>query len=258
MQYFAKAGDSDLKAAAAMELENPSDAKAHLAVADAWDQLSAKRRGPEKQPFELRAFHWYLKSSASAQGLDKAKADKRVEEMRGAIEKRLLADAGKAGAAPSELKALLSPGLVVEYFADQQLGSRALMKVVENVRTNPLHRNETKMALQGQFSARWTGWLIPPKAGTYKIVFNYRAGVYIDGKPVVAPRQTKTDVVVELSPRPHHIRYEAANLGWGSMPRFEWQSEEETAPRPITPEFLFHVPLPGEAPAELPVVRTRL
>jgi hypothetical protein len=258
MPYFSKAADAELKAAAGLELDNPSDAKGQLAVADAWDQLSVKRRGPDKQPFELRAFHWYLRASASAQGLDKAKADKRVEEIRAAIEKRLLADAGKAGTLPLEMKSLLAPGVVVEYFSDQQLGSRALMKVVENVRTNPLHRNEAKMPPTGQFSARWTGWLIPPKAGTYKIVFNYRAGLYIDNKPVVAPRQTKTDVVVELSARPHHIRYEAGNLGWGSVPRFEWQHEEEGASRPITPEFLFHVPLPGEAPAELPVVRPRL
>ncbi len=258
MPHFAKSGDADLKAAAAMELENPSATKAQLEMASAWDEAALKRRGPEKQPLELRAFHWYLKASAGAQGLEKAKADKRVEDMRSAIEKRLLADAGKAGSVPPEIRAVLSPGIVVEYYSDEQLASRALVKVVENVRTNPLHRNEAKMPQAGQFSARWTGWLIPPKAGTYKIVFNYRAALAIDGKPVVAPRQTKTDVVLELSARPHHIRYEAANLGWGSMPRFEWQYEDEAASRQITPEFLFHVPLPGETPAELPVVRPRL
>ncbi len=259
MPHFAKSSDADLKAAAAMELENPSVTKAQLEMASAWDEVALKRRGPDKQPLELRAFHWYLKASAgSARVWTKRRPTSAWKKCERELRSGYWLMRGKSARYHRRSRPLLSPGIVVEYYADEQLASRALVKVVENVRTNPLHRNEAKMPQPGQFSARWTGWLIPPKAGTYKIVFNYRAALAIDGKPVVAPRQTKTDVVLELSARPHHIRYEAANLAWGSMPRFEWQYEDESSSRQITPEFLFHVPLPGETPAELPVVRPRL
>lgn len=257
LKHFARSNDPELKAAAEKDITNPTKTDDQVAVAEAWSELAAKRKPPEKVLFEVRAFQWYLRASANAFGLQKPKIEKRIDTLRNAIEKRLLADATKGGVVtPDQFNGVLNPGLVVEYFNDVRFANKIDTKVVRGIRTDVQHKpsDDTK----GRAAAvRWTGWLFPAKGGRYTITVQPQTTVYIDNRPVMLAGRSQTqgnkpnEIQVDLSARPHHLRIEAPDVPYGAGRMFNWQHIDGNVAQPVAIEHLYHVPIAGEALVEL-------
>jgi hypothetical protein len=252
VNHLAKGSDAELKSAAESDLAAPTDTKQQIAVANLWMSAAEKRKADEKNSLEARAFYWYLKASAGAAALDdKLTLEKRIEEIRGRIEKRLLADAAKpATTEGSNAAGFLMPGLVIEYFADPQLQNRLGAATSNTLRSEYTHERELGLPPAGRFSARWTGWIAPAKSGPYKVRINTTGAFWLDGKPLIGPRTNPPEAIIELSARPHHIRYEMPDIVLGSGALFYFHAAGDPPQSPPA-DALYHIPLPGEAPVEL-------
>jgi hypothetical protein len=74
-------GDNEAYAAAArLDLENPADNAARIAVADRWYDIAMAN--PTDEGFAARAIHWYSQAVGDASGLAKTKAMTRLDELR--------------------------------------------------------------------------------------------------------------------------------------------------------------------------------
>ncbi|HVW03170.1 MAG TPA: hypothetical protein VHB77_22605 [Planctomycetaceae bacterium] len=75
-----KAGDAAWKAAADAESQTPSEPSDQLALADAWWTVAQGSESPWKQRIQSHAGAWYSEAAAGLNGLDKTRAEKRVQE----------------------------------------------------------------------------------------------------------------------------------------------------------------------------------
>ncbi|MGC4004721.1 MAG: hypothetical protein QM811_17030 [Pirellulales bacterium] len=115
MEYMAKTADSPLKTAALADLANPTDAASRMALAEQWWNLvQATKDDAAKAKLSTRAMRWYMSAAEELSGLQKAKAEKRISELKPLVEKDALATTataatksappGKADPAPSSAK----------------------------------------------------------------------------------------------------------------------------------------------------------
>ena len=81
LSHLAKGGDAKLKAAAASDVESPTDAATQAAVADAWYDIAKSVKPAERPAFLARAKHWYAKAAAEAKGLTKVRIEARLKEL---------------------------------------------------------------------------------------------------------------------------------------------------------------------------------
>ena len=79
MPHLAKGADATLKALAERDLANPKDAVPQLALADGWWDLAGKEKDPDKLALQVRAAFWYEKAIMSLTGLNRTKAQKRLD-----------------------------------------------------------------------------------------------------------------------------------------------------------------------------------
>lgn len=92
LKRLSKQSDEQVtKALAQSELENPTEAKAQMAVADGWWDLAEKEKGVAKDNLKAHASEWYRKAVAGGlMGLDKARAESRMLEGMGEHVKNLI------------------------------------------------------------------------------------------------------------------------------------------------------------------------
>jgi hypothetical protein len=82
LPLLAKGNDAILQSLAQKDLANPSTVAAQLEVADGWWDQAEKQRDPAaKRRVASRARTWYEQALAGAAGLQKAKVEKRLEEI---------------------------------------------------------------------------------------------------------------------------------------------------------------------------------
>jgi hypothetical protein len=87
LPHLAKGADEQLATSANMELSDPSDSQAKIALAESWEEFARTRRGKQEEPIYLRrAIHWYQDSLPQLDGLDKIATAKKLEELEGAVE----------------------------------------------------------------------------------------------------------------------------------------------------------------------------
>jgi WD40 repeat protein len=79
LPLLAGGGDAALRAQAKLDLAQPKDGKAQLAVADGWWELAAKEPDPVKLHMQRRAKDWYEQALLNLTGLNRTKALKRIE-----------------------------------------------------------------------------------------------------------------------------------------------------------------------------------
>jgi hypothetical protein len=109
MPYLAKTSESPLKQAAIAELENPSEPAARLALADQWWALAQVIQDEAiKKAILGRAAEWYELTLPKITGLDKAKAERRIAEVKNHLAKGKTAPPadgppGRADAKPAAL-----------------------------------------------------------------------------------------------------------------------------------------------------------
>ena len=80
LPMLAKGNREDLLDPAKRDLAKPTAAKDQAALGDAWWALSEKEAAPNKAAFESRARHWYEQALPQLTGLDKMRAEKRMEQ----------------------------------------------------------------------------------------------------------------------------------------------------------------------------------
>ncbi|HZN34853.1 MAG TPA: hypothetical protein VFB80_13585, partial [Pirellulaceae bacterium] len=95
LKLLAQCDHAALAAAAKLDLAGPSEAVKPAQIGDAWFDLGTA--DPALTLALVRAAHWYRQSAASAQGLEKVKLDKRLEEI---AAKNLPAPSAADAAAP--------------------------------------------------------------------------------------------------------------------------------------------------------------
>lgn len=81
LPYFARCGDKALEPLAARDIADPKEFKDQLALADAWWDLAAaqKEKDPARLAIQIRAMFWYDKAMPSLAGLNRTKAQKRID-----------------------------------------------------------------------------------------------------------------------------------------------------------------------------------
>jgi hypothetical protein len=89
VKYLAKCGDAKLKDAAAKDIKAKEGGEAEqIAAGDAWYDLAAGAEPLFKPAYQTRAYHWYVEVLGEANGLNKAKAEKRISELQAVAESR--------------------------------------------------------------------------------------------------------------------------------------------------------------------------
>jgi hypothetical protein len=88
--HFANVADEKLRDAAVKDAKAADGGDADkLAAGDAWYDLAAgKVDAPLKVAAQIRALHWYSTAVADLMGLNKAKVEKRIVELKGTLETR--------------------------------------------------------------------------------------------------------------------------------------------------------------------------
>jgi beta-glucosidase len=122
------------------------------------------------------------------------------------------------------------PGLNAEYFANTDLaGPPALKRVDASVDFEWNNVSPGPGVPPGNYSVRWTGELIPPVDGDYRLGGSADGGyrIYLDGKKFVddsAPHGTRTmTTLVHLQAgHPYAIRMEYFHTWWEATARLLW------------------------------------
>jgi tricorn protease-like protein len=84
LPYLTKGSDADLKALADKELAKPKTSKKKRELAEAWDALGEKDKGPGRKQLLRRAYHWYAEAAEDTEGLTgihRVKVERRMEEI---------------------------------------------------------------------------------------------------------------------------------------------------------------------------------
>ena len=79
LKHFANSSDEGLKQLARQDLDEPKDAKDQLALADGWWALASKHKDAGKLAIQMRAGFWYDRALPTLSGLNRTKAQKRLE-----------------------------------------------------------------------------------------------------------------------------------------------------------------------------------
>ncbi len=154
-----KGSDAALKKLADMELKAGADAERNDAQrGDLWWEFAEKAAEPEKTAARSRAKYWYAKALLSVPaGLERTNAEKRLTFTLGAVEYR--------------------PGLVMEIF--QPTGGRKTRGLLAATIEFQADSDVVPMAGPNQIGVRWTGVVVPPSPGRYKLVAETRDEVRV-------------------------------------------------------------------------------
>ena len=79
LKYFASCSDDAMKKLAQQDLLAPKDTKDQLALADGWWAYAGADKTASKLPIQMRAMVWYDRALPGLSGLNRTKAQKRIE-----------------------------------------------------------------------------------------------------------------------------------------------------------------------------------
>jgi hypothetical protein len=79
LPYFARSGDQAIGPLARQDLQDPKNYMEQLAIADGWWELASKEKDAGKLAIQMRAAFWYDRAMPSLAGLNRAKAQKRID-----------------------------------------------------------------------------------------------------------------------------------------------------------------------------------
>jgi WD40 repeat protein len=79
LKYFASCDNDAIKQLSRRDLQDLKDAKDQLALADGWWEQAGKEKDPAKLAIQLRAMFWYDKVLPTLSGLNRTKAQKRID-----------------------------------------------------------------------------------------------------------------------------------------------------------------------------------
>ena len=79
LPYFARCGDKAIEPLAKQDIADSKDVKDQLALADAWWDLAGTQKDAPKLAIQMRAMFWYDRAMPSLSGLNRTKAQKRID-----------------------------------------------------------------------------------------------------------------------------------------------------------------------------------
>jgi DNA-binding beta-propeller fold protein YncE len=159
-KHLEKCSDAALKALAELELKAGADSETNDAQrGDRWWEYAEKVAEPDKAAARGRAKYWYAKALLSVPaGLERTNAEKRLTFTLGGTEYR--------------------PGLVLEIF--QPIGVRKIRgQLVATIEFQADNTDLVPMVGPNKFGARWTGVVVPPSPGRYKLIAETRDEVRV-------------------------------------------------------------------------------
>lgn len=244
LPHLAKSGDQRLKALATVELGDPTLPAAHLQLAKGWWEQATKEEDLLPAALlKIHAGHWYKKALPEMSGLDKAEAEKRLEE----VEALLALFGGEDLPGPVAVGGT-APGLFLRYFQDEARktlsGEAAVMEVwqpTEGVNAKVwMPRGENR----GKGAYLIEGFLMVPVSGEY--IFHIRGDgevqLTVGESTHVEKYDTKERLMVKLrkGKTPFRVQYEH---GTNATMNWLWQPPKSEGPEPIPPAALVHDPV---------------
>ena len=122
------------------------------------------------------------------------------------------------------------PGLTAEYFANTTLSGAPVLNRVDAAVNFEWNNVSPAPGLPvGNYSVRWTGELLPPVDGDYRLGASTDGGsrIYLDGKKIIDDwnphgTRTMTTLVHLQAGHPYPIRMEYTHTWWESTARLLW------------------------------------
>ena len=225
LKNLTKGTSAALRDLADIDLKAPRTGTAEVKVADAWWEYAQTAPADERWGAQARTRYWYGRAMPGLAGLDKAKAEVRLEFSAGGVEYR--------------------PGLLCELSAKPITvlkGKKARIDPVIDFSGGEFAEG-TKAA---DLTIKWSGVIVPPVAGRYEIAATTLdpVRIRIDGKTVVdgvTGKGGKKDAKVTLGERPVPIvvEYFAPNTDRHKL-TLTWVQPGTTSAETIPAENLFH------------------
>jgi WD40 repeat protein len=224
VKLLAKGSGAPLKQVAELELAAPPAGPADVKVADAWWDFAQAAPDVERRAAEARARYWYVRAVPGLMGLARAKVEGRLGFTHNNVEYK--------------------PGLLAEFTSKQPVvlkGKKARIDAVIDYSAAEF----VDGARTVDVTVKWTGVILPPRPGRYKLVASGAdpVRVRVDGKTLIdtiVNRNGKREGSVLLPDRPAQlvVEFTSPNTATHTL-RLSWVpagGAEEAVPA----EALFH------------------
>ena len=175
-----------------------------------------------------------------------------LRKARGLVTAYLAGPAGQQTAGELDVRVTLAQwrekndgrGLRAEFFNDRRFVDAVADRIDAKI-DFPWNRARPVPGLKRDaFGARWSGFLVAPRAGTYKLVAVHDDGcrIFVDDQPVVDAWQdgaATSEGVVDLTGKPQAIRVELYNFAFQSRMGLHWIPPGQELAFVVPPDVLF-------------------
>jgi WD40 repeat protein len=224
LPLLAAGAEPTLADLARKDLDDPETPRAQATLAEGWWVMSDQEQGAAQERLRHRSRYWWRQALPHLDGAARSTAEQRLQ---------------RTYASQTYL-----PGLVAELFADQALTKKVKERVDYQVRFNWGAGVPDPALPAAGFSARWRGYLFPPKAGKYTLYVRAEPGARLrfNGEQRINAwdKGGRGVVTVNLQPRPCPVELDFRGGGGRSRIYFTWSLEGEFDEQPVPLEALFH------------------
>ena len=226
LKLLARGNHPALRAAAELDLTTPRAGIADVKIADLWWDFAQTVVDHDKKAAEWRARFWYIRALAGLTGLPRGRAESRSGFTSNMVEYR--------------------PGLVAEFSSTDKPG---ILKGIKGRIDPTLDFLGSDFADKGKLAnltVKWTGAIVPPRAGRYRLVVDTpdQVKLKVDNKPVLdtaTNKGSRKDIPVTLVERPTSIVLEFVGLNTDKHHvRLYWIAPGTSGEELVPAECLFH------------------
>ncbi len=223
LPLLAAGGDSELAGLARKDLARPSAAADQAQVGHGWWDFAQKQTDPTRAHARRRAREWFRRALPGLSEAERARVEDKLKVVVGRF-------VGK-------------PGLVAELFSDEEMKAKALTRLDYQVNFNWGFGAPAEGLPADHFSARWRGWLVPPRKGKYTLVVHADDGcrLILDKTAVIDAwgQIGRHTVEVPLDEKSHRLQIEFHEGTGTAMMYFGWVPEGGTE-QAVPMEALYH------------------
>jgi WD40 repeat protein len=228
LPMLARSEDATLAELARKDLANPMEATKQAEVGQVWWAFADKQNDKNvKAAAQQRARYWLRAALPSLKGAEADRVASKLEVKKGQLR--------------------LRPGLVAELFGDEEFKRKVKARLDYKVDYNWGFEAPDAAMPVDHFSIRWQGVLMPPRAGTYKLILNHDDGVrlILDGKTVIdnwwrVGRPTEKEVA--LTAQPHTLQLDFHEITATADIQLKWSLDGVFKEQTIPLEALYHEP----------------
>jgi hypothetical protein len=217
LPLLAKGSDTALKKLADQELADEGNPDDECKLADAWDALG-KANEKYRSHYERRAKHWYERAQHGLRGIQKARVEKKIDEL------------------------LAGRGLKVEFFRTASLTApnKVLTRIDPDVDFHWGKGEPASDVPADDFSVRLSGLITAPVKGEYQLTLEHDDGarLWIDNKIVIeAWSEAGTSrAMVSMAGKPRAIKIEVFDAGSEAHCVLKWAQKGGFTEQIVPPE----------------------